>query len=122
MSSVEYHMGGFIPSAPAQNKSREIDSAGNTVTTWDKNGVQLQRRALSASERTIADAADAASVRLANESTLRAKAQAALAANNAYIALASPTAAQTTAHCKTLSKECNALIRLVQGIFDADDA
>lgn len=46
---------------------------------------------------------------------LRAKGIAAIAANQTYLALASPTTAQNTAQIKKLTRECNALIRLILG-------
>lgn len=54
----------------------------------------------------------------ANELALRDKAQQALTANAAYLAVASPTAAQNTAQIQRLTRECNALIRLLIGRLD----
>lgn len=56
-----------------------------------------------------------------NERTLAARADSALTANAAFLALASPTQAQTLAQVKTLTKECTALIRLLLRKFDSAD-
>lgn len=56
-----------------------------------------------------------------NAETLRQQALAALSSNRTYVALASPTAAQTTAQVKALSRQVNGLIRLALGQFDGTD-
>lgn len=43
------------------------------------------------------------------------------ATNRAYVALAGPTAAQTTAQVKALSRQQNGMIRLLLGILDGTD-
>lgn len=53
----------------------------------------------------------------ANQQTLQNRAQAAQAANATFLALASPTNAQTLAQVQLLTKECNALIKLALGLF-----
>ncbi|MBA3356233.1 MAG: hypothetical protein H0U18_09945 [Pyrinomonadaceae bacterium] len=53
-----------------------------------------------------------------NERSLYTKAQQALAVNATYLALATPTVAQNTAQVKALTRECNALIRLLLGSLD----
>ena len=49
---------------------------------------------------------------VANFATLQQRAQAALTANAAFVAIATPTNAQVVAQVTRLTKECNALIRL----------
>lgn len=54
----------------------------------------------------------------ANSEMLHSRAEAALTANANFLALPSPTNAQVVAHVQQLTKECNALIRLMIGRLD----
>ena len=54
-----------------------------------------------------------------NEKTLRDKATTALTANATYLALASPSTAQNTAQIKSLTRQVNAVIRLVNNALDS---
>lgn len=56
-----------------------------------------------------------------NDEAIRAAALQALATNRTYAALASPTAAQTAAQVKALSRQNNGLIRLLLGLLDGTD-
>lgn len=66
-----------------------------------------------------ATAAQAAATASANESTIGSKVDAALAVNDAFLALASPTNAQTLAQVKALTRECSGLIRLLRHKLDS---
>lgn len=67
------------------------------------------RRALAANPLTWA----------ANESTIRTKAEAALATNDTFLALANPTNAQYFAQLKVVTRECTGLIRLLLKELDS---
>lgn len=53
------------------------------------------------------------------EGNLRSKAQTALATNATFLAIASPTAAQVATQAKALSRQCDAIIRILLGQFDS---
>lgn len=55
---------------------------------------------------------------LLNEPALEAKAVQALGINQAYLALASPTNAQNVAQIRALTRQTNALIRLLLNLVD----
>ena len=78
-------------------------------------------RAFTAAENAAADA-DAAAVRdRTNGMALRVKAQNAIAANDAYLAIVSPTNAQVVAQLNKVTRQDTALIRLVLGLLDSTD-
>jgi hypothetical protein len=54
--------------------------------------------------------------------SITSKVSTAIAANNAYLAIASPTVAQNTAYLKMVARELNGLARLVNVLLDTDDA
>lgn len=54
-----------------------------------------------------------------NKTTLQNKAAAALATNDAFLALASPNASQQAAQLKVVTRECSALIRLLLQKYDS---
>lgn len=57
----------------------------------------------------------------ANDETIRQQAQNALANNRTYAGLASPTAAQTAAQVKALTRQMNGVIRLLLNQLDGTD-
>ena len=62
---------------------------------------------------------DDAPAEVLNEAALRSKAQTALAANSTFLAITSPSNTQTLAQVRTLTRECNAIIRLLIDQLDS---
>lgn len=58
-------------------------------------------------------------VALTNRAALLSKAQAAIQTNATYLALAAPTAAQSQAQVAALTRQVNALIRIVAQLLDS---
>jgi hypothetical protein len=95
-----------------------LNGAGTTVVLPEPTTPAAVAAALQPilNAESAVQAAQAADV--ANQETLQSRAQAALAANATFLALASPTTAQTLTQVKALTREATALIRLLLGQFD----
>ena len=93
-------------------------ATGETQTTSLTTAEQADADATAAAAAAWHQQDDAAT---ANGQTLRQQATQALAANRTYIGLTSPTAAQTTAQVKALSRQMNGLIRLFLCQLDGTD-
>ena len=96
----------------------DLDPLGVTVTGPDAAGVWTITAPDSVSQvdlNAAVAAAAAEATTIANMSDLLAKAAAAQTNNATFLALASPTNAQTLAQVKALTRQCNALIKLQLG-------
>jgi len=115
---VTYHVGGYVSGAAHQNISEEWDSVANTFTTWDVLGNQTLQRPLTAGEQSQFADELAADNRNENKKAVNEKAQQALTANAAYLAIPAPTAAEVRSQTELLTKEVNGLIRLLINRLD----
>jgi len=95
-----------------------LSGAGTTIVLQEPTTQQAVAAALQPILNAEAAAAAAQASQAANAASLQGKAQAALAANSTFQAIASPTNAQVLAQVQLLTKECNALIRLALNLLD----
>lgn len=112
-----YGLGGLIPAHPSKNKLEEWDLSGGTYTKWDAAGTVITQRSLTPGEVSRYTPR----VEETNETTLRERADAAVAQNNTYLAIVTPTNPQVAAQVRLLTRECSALIRLLLNKLDASD-
>src|SRR5690242_1024063 len=106
--------------------TREVSNGTRTVERWTNEGTAgyytgnplTKQRDLTTQEAADLAAMDTGNTQTANRVSLESKAASAVASNITYINLASPTTAQTTAQVKALSRQVNALIKLVLNQLD----
>lgn len=103
---------------PDGTKAEQYDGVAGTYTAWDESGRQTVSRPLTTTEAATLAAQDAAAARAVNEGDLRGKLTAAVGANRTYLGLATPTAAQTTAQARSLTRQVIALELLLLGTLD----
>ncbi len=118
---------GWVPAVPPQFTNVAtapcviLSGAGTTVVIADSPPTTAQVVATAAApiQSSEAAVASAASTLAANAQTLQTNAANALTGNTTFLAIASPTTAQVTAQVKALTKECNAVIRLLLNQLDS---
>jgi hypothetical protein len=113
------HAGGFIAAAPAGNRAERWDTETGQYTAWNTAGVVTATRAFTPAEASQMAAADAVLTADTNRVTIEQRAQTALAANETFLAIASPSNAQNAAQIKLLTRECQGLIRLAIKALDS---
>lgn len=112
-------------------RARETFLSGVIRERWDystrryrrfaANGAVEEERPFTADEEALALAEEAEEVREGNDRTIRQRAQSALADNRTFLALGSPTNAQTLAQVRRLTQQNVALIRLALDQLDGTD-
>jgi transcriptional accessory protein Tex/SPT6 len=100
---------------------KKWDDTTGTYTEYDADGTQTLARPYTAEEQSDATERATASTQAANEATLLQKASAAVQGNRDFLALTAPTNAQVVAQVKALTRQNNALIRLIVRDFTGTD-
>lgn len=98
----------------AQTRAAALMAAGKLT-------VARQVAAVEAGWLTADQVSAAARTAITNAATIRTQAQTAMAGNKAFLAIASPTAAQVAAQVKALTRQNQALIRLALKMLDGVD-
>jgi hypothetical protein len=119
MSATTYGLGGYRPAHPSQGRILFADDTTSTVTTWNDAGTLLATRPYTPAETAQVAAEAAEQNRIANKLTIEDRAALALASNETYLAIASPSNAQNAAQIKLLTRECQGLIRLAIKALDS---
>ena len=97
------------------------DDTTRTYTAYNAQGTQTSTRSYTTQENDIADATAVVETAGRNRDTIEEQAGAALDANTAYLAIATPTNAQVAAQVKALTRQNNKIIRLALGRLDGTD-
>lgn len=104
---------------PAGDRRSWADDEERVV--WDFTAEPWESRPFTCEENAAADERAATVAAESNRTTLTTQARAALAGNRTFLANASPTNAQTLAQVKALTRQMNAVIRLVVGDLSGTD-
>lgn len=110
----------FTDSVTGVTTAEVIDLAARTVAI-EIDGEQQSTRPFTQHENDLADLDAAFRAAEVNRQTIHTQAAAALTANNTYLAIGSPSAAQNAAQIKALTRQVNKLIRLAVGKLDGTD-
>ena len=90
-------------------------------TVWDSEGIPIESRPYTDEENAAADDGGTSTPEDENRALLYQQAMAAYQNNNAFLALASPTNAQTLAQVKALTRQINGAFRLLRNDYSGTD-
>lgn len=96
------------------------NDATRTYTEYDAAGNVTQTRPYGNVENALADAQAVDDTRAGNLLQIFQQAKAAVASNNTFLGIASPTTAQVVAQVQALTRQSNKLIRVVLADIAAD--
>lgn len=95
------------------NVAQSWDDSTGTYTAYGPSGNVTETRPFTADETARAQAIEASVTAGGNRATLTSAATNAIANNQTFLGIASPTAAQELSQLQALTRQVNALIRLV---------